>query len=353
MRSYKRQLSNVGAAILSVMVASLLLGSGVLLFQAMLFFGPVILAMSLGIIFKEVALYPVRRRLEFLHPAGLFFAAWAVAVPVVAVLVPIADAACAALPMLPSLPEQADREVNAFLLGLIFLQVGATLLLFIRQYGRTPESATFQGELTRKGWALAIIVGSFYFFALALVFAAPVGTLLVAVLISRRGGNIGEGIAKVFFVIAAFPSLVLGPLLIRRAFSLLEVQRYLESLALSSVRGAAMGLVELQGKAVPLREDSSGPIMLVTSDGNSESRNANAAVVHVDDFFLDDGTGRVRVRMPQGCRPGLGRPDRARQSFAGRGSRAGIPSDARRSGLRPGRLCAGEGGARNPALGAA
>ncbi|OGT31535.1 MAG: hypothetical protein A2W28_05080 [Gammaproteobacteria bacterium RBG_16_51_14] len=73
----------------------------------------------------------------------------------------------------------------------------------------------------------------------------------------------------------------------------------IENLPTSTAHAAAIGLVELKGKAVPIDESHETPIirswMEETSDGSYTSRTSTTP------FYLDDGTGRILVD-PAGCK---------------------------------------------------
>ena len=73
--------------------------------------------------------------------------------------------------------------------------------------------------------------------------------------------------------------------------------RQIEILPTSKIQAAAIGLVELKGKAIPKDSKDKGPIIrswIHTTDDGMSSRTS------MQPFYLDDGTGQVLVD-PEGC----------------------------------------------------
>jgi hypothetical protein len=104
----------------------------------------------------------------------------------------------------------------------------------------------------------------------------------------------------------AAASIILGPYFFFRGFRVLQRQRLIADTPRSSIRSAALGLVELRGKAI-------GPYTLVAPlsgtdclyyrlviESNPQGDLSNKLRELSAPFFLDDGTGRVMV-YPHGA----------------------------------------------------
>jgi hypothetical protein len=77
--------------------------------------------------------------------------------------------------------------------------------------------------------------------------------------------------------------------------------RQIEILPTSKVHSAAIGLVELKGKAVPVSTGDNGPIILERMEAKGDGMYGSLTIT--ERFYLDDGTGRVLID-PEGCSVG-------------------------------------------------
>jgi len=87
------------------------------------------------------------------------------------------------------------------------------------------------------------------------------------------------------------PGLVAGITMLRRSVWLWRIKGQVEHLPTSTVRGAALGLVELKGVASAEADGVGTGAPLITRKHGS---------YHTAPFFLEDDTGRVRVIPPEG-----------------------------------------------------
>jgi hypothetical protein len=297
---YRRQLSDAGALLAAVAVSALLVFSAVILFGGFVIFGPLLLVVTLGMLARELLRYPFRKRIELSAPAPLVLAGWALALPLAAVLVPILDLALRAAPRgAGSAAGGKDLEWAAYLGGVAATTLLATLGVCVRLYRATPADAHFEGELPRKGLGVALLSFSLQFLGMTFSLAGPLAVCLGFFLWSRRGSPGEAAFARAALWIGAVPAFVVGLALVRRAFWTLEIDRLVADHPRSTVRAAALGLVELHGTARPLEGDPPEAALLLTEEGMEQP------VFRVGDFALDDGTGSVVVRVPPGGRPGL------------------------------------------------
>lgn len=297
MSGYQRQLSNVGAAILAILVSGMLIFGGVLLSQAFILFGPLMLLILCGVVLGKLAAYPFRRKVDLPSGMPVLLGGWAVATPLASLVVPGIDAALRWIPPSVDRVAPAERPLVFFLVGLGTVVLLASIVMFVLLYVRLPATARFTGELPKKSIAMAILSFSFFFFAMTFVLGGPLGTLLGATLVSRQSNTCWKGLALALHVAAAIPPTLVGLALIRRGFWLREVQEMIEALPRSTVAAAALGPVELQGRAAHAKEAGPDEPILYREGIIGEERQK------VGDFYLDDGTDRVLVRLPEDQAP--------------------------------------------------
>ena len=119
----------------------------------------------------------------------------------------------------------------------------------------------------------------------------------------------GEGFRVITWILVqplfwAISGVTLGPYLFYRGFRMLQLKRGITNIPRSTIRGAAMGLVEISGKAV-------GPYTLVAPLSKEECLYYRLVVVNDPDnrfpnktqqacapFYIDDGTGVWMVYPP-------------------------------------------------------
>jgi E3 Ubiquitin ligase len=80
--------------------------------------------------------------------------------------------------------------------------------------------------------------------------------------------------------------------------------RQIEILPTSKIHAAAIGLIELKGKAVPIKTKKSEPIILSRFEDKGDGMYGTTTTTN--SFYLDDGTGQILID-PKGCH--LGTPD--------------------------------------------
>jgi hypothetical protein len=299
--SYKRQLSAVGAAIMALGVAGLLIGAALPLCAAMTLFGPLVLLVSGGMGLKQFLAYRWSKKLELPTPTCAIIAAWSLALPLTVLVEPLASLAVRVLPGKVWVwgPLFDDVEAPSRIAGVAVALVAASLAYAAREYARTPADVKFDGELPGKSplilllcfaatlFSLTLFVGSTSLQALGLDFAAR-----------KASTPFGHAVLWTAAGIACVPTLLLSLACVRRGLWMLELRAHVDDHPRATARAAATGLVELHGKARALEEAHDGPILLArdfTAPGEKR---------RVSDFLLDDGTAQVRVRVPENARPG-------------------------------------------------
>jgi hypothetical protein len=138
---------------------------------------------------------------------------------------------------------------------------------------------------------------------------------------------------------------VFGPFFFLRGFRLLQRKRLIMDIPRSSVRAAALGRVEIVGKAVgpytlvsPLSQtDCIYFRVVVESNPKGDLRKKVNALCAP--FFLDDGTGKLMI-YPEGSelqmQPSSVRSDYGKLALAASGHSAGAPEFAQEYCIRPG-----------------
>lgn len=312
---YKRQMSTPAAVVASIFLGLLLAVVSLPLGAAMLVFSPLILVITCGMTLQQFVVYPYRRRLVLEEPTGPFLGGWALAVPLAAVLAPAADLLARHAPgrLLDFGPDPKDVALSARLALLAALQVLLSVVLAARTYVRTPADAQFTGERPRKAPDLFVVLVGSTFFALTISMTGFLGSALLLDLLRQRAKDGVRIVPAVLGAVAAIPAVIVGLASLRRGLWMREVQRLVDDHPRSAVRAAATGLVELHGVARPLGASTpDAPVLLVQNPCTPGARTV------VGDFLLDDGTGQVRVRLPEGTNPGRdGVVDLVRRSTPG------------------------------------
>jgi hypothetical protein len=178
--------------------------------------------------------------------------------------------------------------------------------LYDRLYLRTPAAYWGTGDWGNSDvrFSPGPFLALAYFIGLGIATGLVVTLPVAATLGAMWGLNVtawwGRFPAAAVFLLG-LPGLVAGMTMIRRAVWLWRLKGQIERLPTSTVRGAALGLVELKGRAVAAPGEGPTLPSLPSDRPPSEAllfrlgaRYGTAA------FYLEDGTGRVRVEPPPG-----------------------------------------------------
>ena len=138
---------------------------------------------------------------------------------------------------------------------------------------------------------------------------------------------------------------VLGPVFFLRGFRLLQRKRLIMDVPRSTVRAAALGPVEVAGKAVgpytlvsPLSQTDCIYFRVVVEANPKGDLNKKTQELCAP-FFLDDGTGKLMI-YPEGAelqmQPSLARSEYGKLALAVSGHSVGAPEFAQEYCIRPG-----------------
>lgn len=354
---YQKQMSKVAARIMAFVLSGVVLFAAFVFFAPMAFaFGPIILVAICVTFVVATVRYVFTRKLVLGDGIEGLLAGWALAVVFAFLILPCARGFARLYGYLAgdatSLPDMPEKwlSVSASVALLALVTLVLCIVAFVKQFVATPEECYMQGrdELDEKGPATGSIAFCMGAMMLVLFVVAPTTTIVAAAHLrlyaaewrtcdgleaakerykalgldkkgsdrpicpkhvsyeygaSRprskcAGGWFRARATQVLFCLACFPAVLLGFGALRRGLWMLSIKRMVENVATSTVRGAAMGLVELHGKARPIDGAGEQAILECRYDPMAPLR------TKVDPFYLEDETGRVLVDVPEDCVPG-------------------------------------------------
>lgn len=288
---YKRQLSDVSAALMAVSMGGVFIISSLLLGAAMFVFSPLLTVVSTCMVGWALLAYPQRHDVQIDETAGMLFFSQALAVPF-AVLIFLGLVVFQHFYPAPLLAWSPDDKVpTVWFRGILVAHAVVSAVVVYRLYVKLPANLSLTGELKGKSLQLAILIFGFYSFGIALFLTAPAAIRVLAFELARE--RPGAGMASYFLLVTAVPPLVVGIALLRMSWWMREFGNQIRLVPTSKLHAAAMGPVEVVGIAENCAGESSR--VLISYSIDADDKETFSAVP----FVVDDGTSRVNVIIPE------------------------------------------------------